>query len=121
MSNKTFINGSIEITNSKFFQILKSIDSLSQDKIQLKLQDFGYEIMYESDDIYFYVYGNESEKENEILIFDCEYKSQDISATTFINSIVQKLTDNGVKYYKFGLEEVDENGELVGEEHEIKS
>ncbi|SNR13960.1 hypothetical protein [Tenacibaculum jejuense] len=119
--NNIYINGSIEVTNKKLYSILNEIEEINNSKLELKLKDFGYEINYKDEEMYFYIHGNEEEDENETIIFDCELK-QDLSyAHNFVSTIVGKLRENNIGYFNFEYGYGDGKGNDLGEQFEVSS
>lgn len=117
--NNIFINGSIEITNKTLFKVLKEVDEIETSKLKLEENFKGYEIVYKDDDIYVYAHGNEEEKENETIIFDCEYKKSIEEAHVFVNKLKDALNDQNIPYFSFEYGEGDGDGNDIGEQFEV--
>lgn len=120
MSN-VYVNASIEVTNKELYNVLQNVKELDSSKIELKIKDYGYEILYHDEHVYIYVYGNEMEKKEETVIFDCELKKEISFAHSFVNSIIEQLKKSNVVYYKFEYGESDSKGNEMGEQFEISS
>lgn len=119
--NSILIGGRIVSKNVTLFNILSKISDIDNNEIKLNLNDYGYDILYETEKLHLFINGNELEEDTGNLIFDCEYKTELSIAELFLDKLIEGLTSNNIKQFEFDYSEVDDKGNVIGEEFEIKS
>ena len=116
-----YILGYIETIHSKLFQILLNVEELERSHLKLQDRWYGQDIVYKSDTIDFFVYGNELDESEEKLFFDCEYKKSMCEAHAFVNTLMQVLKEANVPAFQFDYGQQDEDGNEIGEQFEVRS
>ncbi len=116
-----FIYGDIKSTTTDFYNVLKIVEGLDESKIELKLRDFGYEIGYEDASVYMYIFGNEFNEDDGLVIFECEYKKTIVEAHAFIESLCDCLKSNQIFHYSFEYGKGDGHGNDIGDWVEINT
>ncbi|WP_291093902.1 MULTISPECIES: hypothetical protein [unclassified Empedobacter] len=115
MKNKYVYAGYIKIEYDKMKAIMKSIYG---NKIRDRFaSDIQPEINYEDSNTFIYI----SESDENAFLFSAEFLGKFDGAQNFINTIVQSLKKHGILYYQFEWNEIDDEGNQIGEEYEINS